>query len=171
MRRLAARGKPPTDASRRWVVSFIALDPGAGSRHQAPLLGAGDRAGPQATALEVAELVDQKQRVITGAAEAAVPDQPSRWPWVGLSELFMSRTMLPGGPRPSLHRRIPVKTAVLQPNSPRRKRSGRSNCAPCTRSSVHTHGCPNRPRSSASFRRGETGTDPPATGPIAPCLP
>ena len=42
-------------------------------QHGAPLVGAVDVAGPQQAALEVAELVEDEQRVVTGAAEVAVP--------------------------------------------------------------------------------------------------
>jgi hypothetical protein len=44
-------------------------------QHQAPVRGAVGIAGSQETALQVAELVEQKQRVVTGAAEVAIPDR------------------------------------------------------------------------------------------------
>ena len=42
-------------------------------QHQAPVLGTVDVAGPQETALQIAELVEHEQRVVAGAAEVAVP--------------------------------------------------------------------------------------------------
>jgi hypothetical protein len=42
-------------------------------QHQAPVLGAMDIAGPQPAAFEITILVEHKERVITGAAEVAVP--------------------------------------------------------------------------------------------------
>jgi hypothetical protein len=44
-------------------------------QHQAPVFGAVGIAGPKEAALQVAELVEQEQRVIAGAAEVAVPDR------------------------------------------------------------------------------------------------
>ena len=44
-------------------------------QHQAPVLGTVGIAGPQEAALQVAELVEQEQRVVAGAAEVAVPDR------------------------------------------------------------------------------------------------
>ena len=44
-------------------------------QHQAPVLGAMDVAGPEPAALQIAELVEHEQRVVTGAAEVTVPDR------------------------------------------------------------------------------------------------
>jgi hypothetical protein len=41
--------------------------------HRAPTVGAVDVARPQQAALEIAELVEQEQRVVAGTAEVAVP--------------------------------------------------------------------------------------------------
>src|SRR5262245_42354986 len=42
-------------------------------QHEAPGLGAVDVAGSQQTAFQITELVEQEQRMITGAAEVTVP--------------------------------------------------------------------------------------------------
>jgi len=51
-------------------------------------------AGAQATAFQIAELVEDEQRVVTGAAEGWRELLPSCPPWVGLTPESMSRTMV-----------------------------------------------------------------------------
>ena len=55
---------------------------------------------PPEEKVATAMLIDHGKRVVTGAAEVAVIGLAlSCWPWVGLSELSMSRTMPSGGLR------------------------------------------------------------------------
>ena len=65
---------------------------------EAPIRGAVDVARPEERPLEIAELVEHEQRVV---AQPKCPFHaaPSCRPWVGLSELSMSRTMSGGGLR------------------------------------------------------------------------
>src|SRR5690348_11100890 len=45
-------------------------------QHRAPAIGTMDIARPQSTSLDIAELVEHKQRVVTGASKVAIVGAP-----------------------------------------------------------------------------------------------
>ena len=77
-----------------------------------------------------------EQRVVAGAAEVTVQTEPSCSPWVGLSELSMSRIMLSGGLR-SCTRSIQAPDRSVM--------ASRLASSPATRSRGGPSGCSKRP--------------------------